>query len=48
MLESLPGLFLVVMIAITLLLLPYISDEKATEQRGATEEIRINVKRERE
>lgn len=48
MLESLSGLFLVVMIAITLLLLPYLSDDKTADSRGATEEIRINVKRKHE
>ena len=48
MLESLPGLFLVVMIALTLILLPYLNDDKPTEARRVTEEIRINIKRKHE
>lgn len=40
-LASLPGLFLVIMLTLTLVLLPYISDERKAEPRRATEEIHI-------
>lgn len=44
MVESLPGLLLVLMIAITLVLLPYVNGDKARESRRVTEEIRLNVR----
>jgi hypothetical protein len=40
-LESLPGLLLVLMITITLILLPHLNDERINEPRRATEEIHI-------
>ena len=45
MLESIPGLLLVVMITLTLMLLPILNDDRTPESRQATEEIRLNVKR---
>lgn len=48
MVESLPGLLLVLMIAITLVLLPYVNGDKAHESRRVTEEIRLNVRRDRD
>lgn len=48
MLESLPGLFLVFMIAITLIALPYLNEDKTKEPRRITEEIRMNVRRDRD
>ncbi|MEO7909253.1 MAG: hypothetical protein ABIV47_06350 [Roseiflexaceae bacterium] len=48
MLESFPGLFLVVMIVLTLILLPYLSDDRqrTPEHNGRTEELHIKPKRE--
>ncbi|MBC8164041.1 MAG: hypothetical protein H7Z42_22755 [Roseiflexaceae bacterium] len=48
MLESFPGLLLVVMIVITLVLLPYLQEDRPAEGRRATEEVRINVKSRRD
>jgi hypothetical protein len=47
MIESFPGLLLVIMIAITLILLPRLSDERPTrnEPTRRTEEIHIKPKR---
>ena len=47
MLESIPGLLLAVMITITLIALPYLSEDRPSKARPATEEIRIHVKRDR-
>ena len=48
MLESFPGLFLVFMIVLTLVLLPYLSDDRQhkSERTGRTEELHIKPKRE--
>ena len=48
MLESFPGLLLVIMIAITLILLPRLSDERPNRAEPArrTEELHIKPKRE--
>jgi hypothetical protein len=50
MLESFPGLFLVFMIVLTLVLLPYLSDDRqrSSERTGRTEELHIKPKREPE
>jgi hypothetical protein len=49
MLESFPGIFLVFMIILTLVLLPYLSDERQRSERtGRTEELHIKPKREHE
>ena len=49
MLESFPGLFLVFMIVLTLVLLPYLSDDRPRSERtGRTEELHIKPKREPE
>ena len=49
MLESFPGLFLVFMIVLTLVLLPYLSDDRQRHERtGRTEELHIKPKREPE
>jgi hypothetical protein len=47
MLESLPGLLLVIMITITLILLPRLSEERSTsaETRRRSEELHIKPKR---
>jgi hypothetical protein len=47
MLETFPGLLLVIMIAITLILLPRLSDDRAgrTETTRRTEELHIKQKR---
>ena len=47
MLESVPGLLLVIMIAITLILLPRLSDERPsrTDPNRRTEELHIKPKR---
>ena len=47
MLESLSGLLLVLMIIITLVLLPYVNGDKTGDSRRATEEIRLNVRRDK-
>lgn len=47
MLETLPGLFLVVMIALTLILLPRLNDDNSRssgERRRITEELHIKRK----
>jgi len=48
MLQSLPGLLLVVMIILTLILLPYLNEDRsrAPERTGRTEELHIKHKRE--
>lgn len=47
MLESFPGLLLVIMIVLTLVLLPYLNeDRRPTERTGRTEELHIKPKRE--
>ncbi len=48
MLESFPGLFLVFMIVLTLVLLPYLSDDRqrTNDRTGRTEELHIKPKRE--
>jgi hypothetical protein len=49
MLESFPGFFLVFMIILTLVLLPYLSDDRQRSERtGRTEELHIKPKREPE
>jgi len=50
MLESFPGLFLVFMIVLTLVLLPYLSDDhqRSSDRTGRTEELHIKPKREPE
>jgi len=49
MFESFPGLFLVFMIVLTLVLLPYLSDDRQRPERtGRTEELHIKPKREPE
>jgi hypothetical protein len=50
MLESFPGLFLVFMIVLTLVLLPYLNDDRqrTPERTGRTEELHIKPKREPE
>ena len=49
MLESFPGFFLVFMIVLTLVLLPYLSDDRQRSDRtGRTEELHIKPKREPE
>ena len=45
MIESIPGLFLAAAIALTLILLPKLSEERRTERTGTTEEIHIRPKR---
>jgi hypothetical protein len=48
MLESFPGLFLVFMIVLTLVLLPYLNDDRqrTPDRTGRTEELHIKPKRE--
>ena len=48
MLVSFPGLFLVLMIIVTLVLLPYLNEDRqrTTERTGRTEELHIKPKRE--
>jgi hypothetical protein len=48
MLESFPGLFLVFMIVLTLVLLPYLSDDRqhTPDRSGRTDELHIKPKRE--
>jgi hypothetical protein len=41
MLETLPGLFLAAAIALALVLLPYLNDERRQERTGLTEEIHV-------
>jgi hypothetical protein len=49
MIESFPGLFLVFMIVLTLVLLPYLSDDRQRSERtGRTEELHIKSQREPE
>ena len=49
MLESFPGLFLVFMIVLTLVLLPYLGDDRQRSDRtGRTEELHIKPKRDPE
>ena len=49
MLELFPGFFLVFMIVLTLVLLPYLSDDRQRSERtGRTEELHIKPKREPE
>ena len=49
MLETFPGLLLVIMIAITLILLPRLNDERPSRNEPArrTEELHIKPKRDR-
>ena len=49
MLQSFPGLLLVVMIILTLILLPYLNDDRqrTTERTGRTEELHIKPQREK-
>jgi hypothetical protein len=49
MLQSLPGLLLVVMIILTLILLPYLSDDRqrTPERTGRTEELHIKPRRDK-
>lgn len=46
MMESFPGLLLVAMIILTLILLPYLNDDRArsSERTGRTEELHIKQK----
>ena len=48
MLVSFPGIFLVFMIILTLVLLPYLNDDhqRSSERTGRTEELHIKPKRE--
>jgi hypothetical protein len=48
MLESFPGILLFVMIILTLILLPYLQDDRQRppERTGRTEELHIKPKRE--
>jgi hypothetical protein len=48
MLESFPGILLFVMIIITLILLPYLNDDRprTSERTGRTDELHIKQKRE--
>ena len=48
MLVSFPGLFLVFMITLTLVLLPYLNDDRprTSERTGRTDELHIKPKRE--
>ncbi|HEU5101350.1 MAG TPA: hypothetical protein VFU22_20145 [Roseiflexaceae bacterium] len=48
MLVSFPGLFLVFMIVLTLVLLPYLNEDRqrTCERTGRTEELHIKPKRE--
>ena len=48
MLATFPGLLLVAMIILTLVLLPYLNDDRqrTTERTGRTEELHIKPKRE--
>ena len=50
MIESFPGLFLVFMLILTLVLLPYLSDDhqRQPDRTGRTEELHIKPKREPE
>lgn len=41
MLEIMPGLFLAAAIALALVLLPYLNDERRQERSGLTEEIHV-------
>ena len=45
MLQSYPGLLLVAMIILTLILLPYLNDDRPRERTGRTEELHIKQKR---
>ncbi len=47
MLQSLPGLLLVVMIILTLILLPFLNEDRprTPERTGRTEELHIKPKR---
>ncbi|HNP71038.1 MAG TPA: hypothetical protein PLO33_03715 [Kouleothrix sp.] len=44
MLQSYPGLLLVAMIILTLILLPYLNDDRPRERTGRTEELHIKRK----
>ncbi len=48
MLQSYPGLLLVAMIILTLIVLPYLADDRPhqSERSGRTEELHIKPKRE--
>lgn len=46
MLETFPGLLLVIMIAITLILLPRLNDDRASDRTRRTEEIYTKKQRE--
>jgi hypothetical protein len=48
LLESFPGLLLVIMIVLTLILLPYLNEERQrpAERTGRTEELHIKPKQE--
>jgi hypothetical protein len=50
MLDSFPGVFLVFMIVLTLVLLPYLSDDRQrpADRSGRTEELHIKPKRDPE
>ncbi len=47
MLQTFPGLLLVIMIILTLILLPYLADDRkrTPERTGRTEELHIKPKR---
>lgn len=49
MLQSFPGLLLVVMIILTLILLPYLNEDRqrTPERTGRTEELHIKPRREK-
>jgi hypothetical protein len=49
MLQSIPGLLLVIMIMVTLMLLPYLSEDRprSSERTGRTEELHIKSRREK-
>lgn len=41
MIDTIPGLLLAAMIALTLFLLPYLNEERRAERTGQTEEIHV-------
>ena len=49
MLQSAPGLLLVIMIILTLILLPYLNEDfrRSSERTGRTEELHIKQKRDK-
>ena len=49
MLQSIPGLLLVIMIILTLILLPYLNDDRqrTLDRTGRTEELHIKPQREK-